>query len=323
MISIPVTIQSDEKGYFDRECPNENCLYAFKIKMRDWEEKVSDEKVHCPMCGHVDTSDKWWTQQQLDEMEELAANWAADYIGKELDKVFGNLAKSTRRNKFIKITYKPGKRISFINNPIGQSEEWELEITCDNCGTQYSVIGSAYFCPCCGYNSASRVFDESLDTVEKMLSSLPKMREMFSEMYGKDKADTMCRGILESTLGDIVSAFQKFAECRYTELSGQSARVNDFQIVEKGSNLFLQASGFGYSSWLTVSEIKRMNLFFQKRHLLEHNNGLVDQKYIDKSGDHSYGVGQRLVVREADSNELLCIIRKLGKGLLSLPKGNN
>ena len=65
-MEIPVTLQSDRKGYFDRECPNENCLYTFKINMQDWEEKVSDEEVHCPMCGHIDTSEKWWTQKQLE-----------------------------------------------------------------------------------------------------------------------------------------------------------------------------------------------------------------------------------------------------------------
>ena len=76
MISIPVTFNSDEKGYFDRECPNEDCLYTFKILMKDWEEKVSDDEVHCPMCGHIDTSDKWWTQDQLEKMQEIASSWA-------------------------------------------------------------------------------------------------------------------------------------------------------------------------------------------------------------------------------------------------------
>ena len=42
MINIPITLQSDENGYFDRECPNENCLYQFKIKLKDWEEKLED-----------------------------------------------------------------------------------------------------------------------------------------------------------------------------------------------------------------------------------------------------------------------------------------
>ena len=48
-MDIPIELISDEKGYFDRECPNDNCLYTFKIKMQDWKDKVSDEEVHCPM----------------------------------------------------------------------------------------------------------------------------------------------------------------------------------------------------------------------------------------------------------------------------------
>ena len=36
MTMIPITLRSDENGYFDRECPNENCLYRFKIKLKDW-----------------------------------------------------------------------------------------------------------------------------------------------------------------------------------------------------------------------------------------------------------------------------------------------
>ena len=317
-MEIPITVLSDEKGYFDRECPNENCQYTFKVCMEDWKEKVSDEEVHCPMCGHIDTADKWWTQDQLDSMEEIVASYAMSMISEKLDEAFGGLARSTRHNKFVKITYKPGRRITFQNNPIGQSEEWEIDITCENCGTRYSVIGSAYFCPCCGHNSAVSAFEESMDSGEKMLASLSEMKQMLTTSYGRDKAETMCRGLLESSIGDIVSAFQKFASCHYDKLTGKTSRVNDFQIVDKGSQLFKDATGKGYDEWLSVDELKDMNLLFQRRHLIEHNNGMVDQKYIDKSGDNSYAVGQRLVVKGSDPLTLLAIIKKLGKGLVSL-----
>ena len=317
-MEIPITIHSDGKGYFDRECPNENCLYTFKINMQDWKEKVSDDEVHCPMCGHIDTADKWWTQEQLESMQEIAASYAMSMITKELDKAFGKLARSTRNNKFLKITYKPSKKITFQNNPIGQSEEWETDITCEKCGTRYSVIGSAYFCPCCGHNSAVSAFNESTDSIEKMLKSLPEMKQLLTESYGRDKAETMCRGLLESSLGDIVSAFQKFASCHYDKLTGEISRVNDFQIVEKGSQLFKDAAGKGYEEWLSDKELHDMNMFFQRRHLIEHNNGMVDQKYVDKSGDHSYVIGQRLVVKESDAYALLAIIKKLAKGLMTL-----
>ncbi len=317
-MEIPITITSDEKGYFDRECPKDNCLFNFKIKLQDWKEKVSDEEVHCPMCGHIDTSDKWWTQEQLDQIREITGSYVASYTQQKLDKSFRNLAQSTRNNKFFKITYKPGRRISIINSPIGQSEEWAQEITCEECGTTYSVIGSAYFCPCCGHNSASSAFDESLDSVTKMLASIPQMEKLFAEAYGDDKAKTMCRTMVENSLGDCISAFQKFAECRYKEVTGKTVRVNDFQIVSKGSDLFRTSTGKGYEEWLTSSEIDELNLLFQRRHLFEHNNGMVDQQYVDKSGDRSYTIGQRIVSRQEDTNELIRLLKKLAKGLLSL-----
>ena len=157
-----------------------------------------------------------------------------------------------------------------------------------------------------------------MDSVEKMLASLSEMKQMLTTSYGRDKAETMCRGLLESSIGDIVSAFQKFASCHYDKLTGKTSRVNDFQIVDKGSQLFKDATGKGYDEWLSVDELKDMNLLFQRRHLIEHNNGMVDQKYIDKSGDNSYAVGQRLVVKGSDPLTLLAIIKKLGKGLVSL-----
>ena len=318
MMSIPVTIQSDEKGYFDRECPNEDCLYTFKILMKDWKEKVSDEEVHCPMCGHVDTSDKWWTQDQLEEIKKIAEKWALNYIQGELDKSFKKLAQSTRHNKYIRITYKPGRRVSFINNPIGQSEEWETEICCEKCGTHYSVIGSAYFCPCCGYNSAVDSFNNSLESIRKMLDSLPEMKAMLINKYDMDSAETMCRSLLESSIGDMVSAFQKFASCKYEELSGKHSRVNDFQIIDKGSQLFEEETGNGYSKWLSSTELSFLKQMFQKRHLLEHNNGLVDQKYLDKSLDSSYSLGQRVIIKETDAYKLLDILKTLGNELIKL-----
>ena len=57
------------------------------------------------------------------------------------------------------------------------------------------------------------------------------------------------------------------------------------------------------------------DIIFERRHILEHNNGLVDQKYLDKSNDMAYTVGQRIVVKETDAYTLLEIVRKLGDAL--------
>ena len=138
---------------------------------------------------------------------------------------------------------------------------------------------------------------------------------MFCNMYGKDKAETMTRSMIEGSIGDMVSAFQKFAEMKFKNISNKNVRVNDFQIVEKGSNLYKTAISYGYEKWLNEDELKTMNLNFQKRHILEHNSGIIDEKYIEKSKDTTYKVGQRVIIKIEDAYELLNIIKKLTKGL--------
>ena len=54
-----------------------------------------------------------------------------------------------------------------------------------------------------------------------------------------------------------------------------------------------------------------MNILFQKRHILEHNQGIVDEKYIKNSKDTSYKIGQRVVIKKEDTEQLLYIIKKL------------
>lgn len=313
---IKITLNSDEKGYFDRQCPNKRCEFVFKVFMQDWEEKVSNEHVYCPMCGHDAPSDQWYTHEQIKDINKIATSYAKSYLTNEFGEMFGNLAHSTRSNKYFRVTYKPGKKISFVNNPIGQRSEWELEIVCDKCETRYSVIGSAYFCPCCGHNGVDRVFGESLDTVQRMIDSIDDIYDALEKNHGKDIAETMCRTMIEGTLGDIISAFQKYADDIYEQIEPtKKVRVNDFQIVEKGSKLFCDATGKGYDSWLSNDEIAELNILFQQRHLIEHNNGLIDERYIQNSCDQSYKIGQRVIIKYSDSLKLLKFIRKLSAGL--------
>lgn len=318
MDSITLTFHSDNKGYFDRECPNEECLFRFKVSMEDWKNKVSDECVYCPMCGYKASADKWFTSEQIEQMQNIAASYTLSRIQETLDDSFKSLERSTRRNKYVKIKYKPGTRISFVNNPIGQCEEWETEICCEKCNTHYSVIGSAFFCPCCGHNSAVSSFNDSLNSIEKMINSLSEMRDMLIDKYDLDSAESMCRKMLESSIGDMVSAFQEFACSKYEELSGNVVRVNDFQMVGKGSSYFEDETGKPYSYWLSSAELNFMKLMFQRRHLIEHCNGMVDQKYLDHTNDNNYTIGQRIVIKEQDAKGLLEVLRKLGAGLVKL-----
>src|SRR5687767_12076361 len=69
---IAIPIDSDEDGYFDRECPNEECLFQFKVDEQDWKDLFKDEVIYCPLCRHEAPSKSWWTKEQLDQSKEEA-----------------------------------------------------------------------------------------------------------------------------------------------------------------------------------------------------------------------------------------------------------
>lgn len=57
---------------------------------------------------------------------------------------------------------------------------------------------------------------------------------------------------------------------------------------------------------------------YQQRHLLAHCEGIVDQDYIIKSGDTTYAVGQRLVIRDGAVSRLAELVTKLVEELRKL-----
>lgn len=55
--------------------------------------------------------------------------------------------------------------------------------------------------------------------------------------------------------------------------------------------------------------------FVQQRHILEHKQGIIDRKYIYKSGDAHFQPGQRLVIRPESVRRLVDIADSLARGL--------
>ena len=68
---------------------------------------------------------------------------------------------------------------------------------------------------------------------------------------------------------------------------------------------------------LTPPEFSDLERYFQQRHLLAHCEGIVDQSYIDRSGDRQYSVGQRLIVRKDSVQSLATLVDKLARELRS------
>lgn len=317
-VEFQVPLEADEDGFLDRECPSENCRFQFKVNAEDWTSLFQDEAVYCPLCRHSAAADSWFTTEQVEHAKSEALEHVRGRIGQALRKGARRFnRRQPRRGGLIRISMEVrGVRSKRAVVPVPATEPLELRITCDECGSRFAVIGSAFFCPCCGHNSAERTFDDGLRKIFAKLDAVPLMKEQYAEIDRRDQGELLARSLIETALSDCVVAIQRIAEQVYSRMPDRPEPPhNVFQRVDDASDLWKEGTGKGYDDWLSDEELKDLRLLFQRRHLLQHTEGIVDQKYLDRSDDSSYSLGQRIVVQEADVLRLLELVEKLACGM--------
>lgn len=288
--------------------------------MEDWKQKISDTQVFCPVCREEAKATAWNTPEQCEYIRQIAINHIRGMIGQTLSQDSQDFNRRQRPGFItISMSYKPGTPTLIV--PIGAADVLRQKFTCEQCGCRYSSLGAAFFCPACGYNSAESTFSQTIETVRKSLTALPTIRESVQADADADVAQNTVQGILESSMGRIVGAFQRVAEVFFDRTPAAKAmrtRKNVFQNLTDGSALWHKATGKRYEDFLTLAEMADLLRLFQQRHLLAHCEGIVDQEYITKSGDTTYASGQRLVIRDVAVSRLAELVTKLVEALRSV-----
>jgi len=297
-VQIPIPL--DDDGYLDRECPHEECESEFKILAGDWTDKVRDEEVFCPICGHTAESDQWLTQEQDEHVRQVAMREVQKAMGGVMRDWSRDFNRQLPQGGFISMSmkYKPSALPMVI--PLDAAELMLQRYTCEECGCRYAAIGAAFFCPACGHNSARSAFETSIQTIQQTVQGLDGVQATLEENIDRDTAANTVRHILEGSLVKIVASFQRFAEASFQTLPAAATTQlprNVFQRLDDSSQLWYDATGKRYEDMITATEWAQLQRLFQQRHILEHRDGVVDERYIAKSGDTAYREGQRLVVK--------------------------
>lgn len=315
-MQVAVPLEADPDGYADKECPSTTCLFQFKIHSDDWQAVVRREEVFCPSCRHSAPAQSWYTTEQIEAAKQYAVG---SFVNKINGAIRADAAVSKRRKhrgSFLSITIEASGGYDALLVPIAAAEPMRLQATCDACGCRYSFVGAAYFCPKCGKNSASHTFAQTLRTIRTAAGIGDSLRAILDA----DDAEVMAGALLEKAMLDAVTSFQRLSEQLFEERTGAAARRNAFQNLEIGSDLWEPVIGVTYEQLLDAAALQQLRIFYQQRHLLAHQQGIVDADYLAKSGDTTYTVGQRLLVKTANVLEFADLIEQLGNALLSSPK---
>lgn len=315
-ISVPVS--ADEEGYFDKECPNEGCLSQFKIASEDWGKIDEQGPVFCPFCRHEASPRSWWTTEQIEHAKEMALAQARHLISREISGMLRGMASDFNRrqrgNSWIKMTMdvRGTDRPAPVMVPAAAAEAMRTKIVCSQCGCRYAVIGTAYFCPACGSRDPEAIFAAKMAKVRLLPQTIEKLKATLE----KDEAADLANTLLEDAIKGGVTQFETIAKHLYAQTPRQrQIRQNLFQNMTDASVEWQQSTGQPFANFVSTQELEKLNVYFQRRHILGHNDGHVDGKYLAKSGDPDYQPDQRIVVKPDAVLEFADLLEKLVVGM--------
>lgn len=298
--SISIPIPADENAFTGRECPRPDCEAYFKVELGTGL-KGEGIPCHCPYCGHTGGHDQFWTKEQIEYAKSVAMRKITDAIHKDFKKLEFDYKPKGAFGIGISMKVKPGHPTSIHHY---REKELETEIVCVNCTLRYSVYGVFAFCPDCGQHNSLQILGKNLEVVRKMLD--------LAAGTEKELADKL----IENALEDCVSAFDGFGRelCRvHANKACNPARLEkmSFQNLEGARTHLLGLFGIDVSVEVAPDEWRAATMGFQKRHLVAHKMGVIDQDYITKTTDTRAVVGRKISIGADEVRELTRIINTL------------
>lgn len=153
-MSLPL----DTDGFLRRECPS--CERQFKWWPTSTSEEATEEAqeapevYYCPYCHEPADPGAWWTKEQLEYAQQLAA---AEVLGPELRRFKNDMERGNRRSRGLvrfDVSLQPLSRPEPLTEPddmvrvdipchpeepIKVEETWDQEVACLVCGIHYPV----------------------------------------------------------------------------------------------------------------------------------------------------------------------------------------
>jgi len=299
---ISVPIQTDESGFTGRECPQAECEGYFKVEFGTGL-KGEGLPCNCPYCGHSAGHNQFWTKEQVEYAKSVAMRQFTDALHKDLKNLEFDHKPKGAFGIGISMKVKTGRQTPIHHY---REKELETEIVCVNCTLRYAVYGVFAFCPDCGQHNSLQILDKNLELVGKMLD--------LAVAAEKDLAESLTANALE----DCVSAFDGFGRefCRvHAQMSTDPAKAArmSFQSLDGAKNNIVELFGIDLCGGLVSEEWNAAVRGFQKRHLLAHKMGVVDDEYARKSGDAYVVVGRKVSIGVPEVRELVRLVGKLGR----------
>lgn len=292
---LSIFMLSDRQGFFGRLCPS--CQKYFRTKTPS-----ASKAVTCPYCGLVADTHYFLTKGHH------------EFIKAHIDAY----DEAIEKKRDVVIDLDDLARLVTPNRPPQYfvEETQQTYFKCVQCQVTTDIIGLFGYCPHCGHRNSMEMLENQLIEMEHNVNNPRYSSEQRNERTNE------WRNIIKQC----VSAFEGFARDLQNAILINSCFVpSRRRTIEKisfhnpiiAARDLKQLMDIDILCGINEQEQEFINRRFQRRHLYEHSAGVVDQEYIDKTGDTSVRLGQ--IVRE-ESNNVLTLIKLTRKMAMNFDK---
>jgi hypothetical protein len=298
-----ITLPPDEEGLIGRECPVAECEGYFKLQPGPGL-KGENLPCHCPYCGHGASSDKFFTKAQVEYVKSVVMREVTGAMLKDLKSLEFN---HRPRGAFgIGISMKVSGQPTAIRRY--RESKLETEVVCERCSLRYTIFGVFGFCPDCAVHNSLQILNKNLELVQKLLAG------------AEEQEAQVAQHLIENALEDCVSTFDGFGRetCRVFATKAakpEKAAEIRFQNIAAARDRVREQFSVDFAATTAPADWKHILRAFQKRHLLAHKMGVVDEDYLSATGESSSLLGRKVSIDSAEVRELVARLQGLGAEL--------
>lgn len=329
--TLSIKLPTSDSGKIMQRCPQEGCQPAlFQLgnapEQREIEEGNMEvirrtpgtNGVTCPYCGTDGDDEDFITEEDKEHavkvMEHAVLEDLSEFLG-GMSKDFNRQIRSSRNSMFsvnMEVKSSPNPR------PYAYREDLLRGIACHVCSREYGVYALALFCPDCGAPNVSTHFDREIDIINQQIE--------ISKQIDSDENREISYRLLANAHEDSLTALETALRAvhRYIVINKFPDKIveleklgNAFQNIEKAEKKFRELN-IELLEGLSKAEKEALEKAIQKRHVIGHNLGLADEKYIRVAGDAKVGRNVPVLAQEIEEFTNLCarLIHSIERGLV-------
>jgi hypothetical protein len=281
---------TDDIGFFGRQCPDPECRTFFKLNVAEYEAAPDGLQLTCPVWRLVADHQRFIAPEQKQRSEAAAlgfARAAADQVIHDWSRrqAFRPQRSSARGSN--------GRRIGIHLGLLATLPTYVEQTTirmfdCPNGGHHAVIYDLLAFCPWCGPDKTPphAVFEDNLAEQQRVLAPVGDLPD---EARASVEAVGGVTALTEQALTGIVAATQNLAKWLHAQAGKAPPKDNPWKNVDRLQRHRLADFDRDPLDGLDTATVPIQRLACSRRHVLEHNGGVVDERYQRETGEGSIG----------------------------------